>query len=539
MAPLPNDHREDVKASGGRKPSTAKTCAVVGAGALAASAAIVAVKQLSGIKSVGQLELYGNPVAGPVLRVLFAKSIRTVGLEDQGDRLTAVPKALLQPSFSHVVSLNLAGSCISDLPEGINVLSKLAKLNLARCKFTQVPPAIGGLTGLIDLDMSRNEIATVSPEISKLCNLKYLNLMSNAITSLPDEIGQLTSMYRLGLKSNQLTALPEGFGGLVGLVELFITDNKLKTLPASFGKLTSLFKLQASFNELESLPAEMGCLPNLELMRVAVNNIAEIPDSFSGLDRLAWFSLAGNPACPEAPAPQHDIDNVAMSDMQMGAYLGEGASGEVFKSGWRGKEVAVKVYKAEVSPDGRAKDEIDIALFVDHPNLTRTIGRVDEGETQALVKELVLGKAMADKPNFASLLRCRWRPGLTFKLKFVLRVAASVARALKYLHANGICHGDVYAHNVLADEAGNGVLCDYGASFFYSPAHPVAWQPMEVRAFGLLLKDLVERLEPDTPEEAKHALLVMVHACCFSGTTKRPLFAELCHQLEALMEKAK
>jgi serine/threonine protein kinase len=27
----------------------------------------------------------------------------------------------------------------------------------------------------------------------------------------------------------------------------------------------------------------------------------------------------------------------------------------------------------------------------------------------------------------------------------------------------GICHGDVYAHNVMADEQGQTVLCDYGA----------------------------------------------------------------------------
>ena len=27
---------------------------------------------------------------------------------------------------------------------------------------------------------------------------------------------------------------------------------------------------------------------------------------------------------------------------------------------------------------------------------------------------------------------------------------------------SGFCHGDLYAHNVLADEAGNAVLCDYG-----------------------------------------------------------------------------
>lgn len=71
---------------------------------------------------------------------------------------------------------------------------------------------------------------------------------------------------------------------------------------------------------------------------------------------------------------------------------------------------------------------------------------------------------MAEKPNLVSLLRCRWGPGLQLPLSYVLHAATDVASALAYLHRNGICHGDVYAHNVLADAAGRAVLCDYGES---------------------------------------------------------------------------
>jgi hypothetical protein len=110
----------------------------------------------------------------------------------------------------------------------------------------------------------------------------------------------------------------------------------------------------------------------------------------------------------------------------------------------------------------------------------------------------------------------------------------------------GICHGDVYAHNVMADEQGQTVLCDYGApvwcagcvctsgpvaeppngsaclpacgvlqpwhpaphtppaallclpagaSFPYHKGGPVKYEAQEVRAFGLMLADLVQRLE--------------------------------------------
>jgi len=73
------------------------------------------------------------------------------------------------------------------------------------------------------------------------------------------------------------------------------------------------------------------------------------------------------------------------------------------------------------------------------------------------------GSSLAEKPNLVSLLRCRWGKGRTLAAPFVLRAATDVASALAYLHARRICHGDVYAHNVLADEDGAAVLCDYGA----------------------------------------------------------------------------
>jgi serine/threonine protein kinase len=73
------------------------------------------------------------------------------------------------------------------------------------------------------------------------------------------------------------------------------------------------------------------------------------------------------------------------------------------------------------------------------------------------------GRSLAEKPNLVSLLRCRWGKGRRLAAPFVLRAATDVASALEYMHARGICHGDVYAHNVLAAEDGTAVLCDYGA----------------------------------------------------------------------------
>lgn len=84
-------------------------------------------------------------------------------------------------------------------------------------------------------------------------------------------------------------------------------------------------------------------------------------------------------------------------------------------------------------------------------------------QPHALVLRRVAGQPLAAKPNLQSLLRCRWPPDAAFSCAFVARVALCVASALQYLHAHCICHGDVYAHNILADTQGNATLLDYGA----------------------------------------------------------------------------
>ena len=69
------------------------------------------------------------------------------------------------------------------------------------------------------------------------------------------------------------------------------------------------------------------------------------------------------------------------------------ASGDVVSGSLESKDVAVKIFKAETSPDGRAVDEIAVACFVEHPNCTKVVAFVENG----LVFNRVYGSSMADK----------------------------------------------------------------------------------------------------------------------------------------------
>lgn len=60
-----------------------------------------------------------------------------------------------------------------------------------------------------------------------------------------------------------------------------------------------------------------------------------------------------------------------MNQLELDTALGDGASGDVFAAKFKGRDVAVKVFKAETSPDGHARDEIAVTCHVDHPNLIK------------------------------------------------------------------------------------------------------------------------------------------------------------------------
>lgn len=118
---------------------------------------------------------------------------------------------------------------------------------------------------------------------------------------------------------------------------------------------------------------------------------------------------------------------------------------------------SLQVFKSDVGPDGNACDELDVACSVDHPNVTKALGvvlaasgrGVASGERsgpgtptaavvvvpdvsgsintrQWLVMERVAGQPLAGKPDFSSVLRCRWGAGRRFEPVLVLAVLLQV-----------------------------------------------------------------------------------------------------------------
>jgi serine/threonine-protein kinase len=142
----------------------------------------------------------------------------------------------------------------------------------------------------------------------------------------------------------------------------------------------------------------------------------------------------------------------------LGEPLGSGAMGQVFAgTDVEGDSHAFKVLHADLTrnPDvvSRFLQERSILVGLRHPNLVAVHDLVVEGDTVAIVMDLVLGGD----------LRQMLRTAGTLLPAEVARVGSAIAAALAQVHAAGVVHRDVKPENVLMD-GGIPRLTDFGIS---------------------------------------------------------------------------
>jgi serine/threonine protein kinase len=122
-------------------------------------------------------------------------------------------------------------------------------------------------------------------------------------------------------------------------------------------------------------------------------------------------------------------------------------------------------------------------------------------------------------------------------LSVILRIVQGIAAAAAHLHARGILHGDLYAHNILVNPLGDSLLGDFGAASFYPSSLPAIAQSLEwieVRAFGCLLEDLLDRCTLDGSQsqtELRERLDCLQQDCMSPVPSQRPPFAKICDVL--------
>ncbi|WP_035611615.1 leucine-rich repeat-containing protein kinase family protein [Haloferula sp. BvORR071] len=413
-------------------------------------------------------------------------------------------------------------------------LAGATRLDLA-CGLTEFPREIFDLAESLEvLNLTDNRLSSLPGDLHRLSKLKILFCSSNEFRELPAVIGQCPALEMVAFKSNAIAKVPEE-AFAPQLRWLILTDNQIPELPASIGRCHRLQKLMLAGNRLSALPAEMANCHALELLRLSANRFGSLPPWLFSLPRLAWLAISGNPM---SPSPDHadPIGKIGWNELQIHEVLGEGASGTIHRATWGERLVAVKIFKGAMTSDGLPADEMAACLAAgSHPHLIPIVGKIANHPQAAegLVMEFIPDgfSSLAAAPSWESCTRDVYDPDTRFGCDALLGIAGSMAKVGSHLHAGGILHGDLYAHNMLANAAGECYLGDFGAASFHPPGVPAAaLERLEVRAFGCLLEELVDRCEDAPP-----ALRELRDRCLSARVAERPPFAEITRVLEDIV----
>ncbi|WP_332873119.1 leucine-rich repeat-containing protein kinase family protein [Caulobacter hibisci] len=401
-------------------------------------------------------------------------------------------------------------------------LAGATRLDLSGADLSEVPPEVFALAETLEvLDIGTTRISALPHDFSRLKRLTVLFASGAPFQRLPEALGDCPALSQVGFRGCGIEMIPaEALPP--ALRWLTLTDNRIETLPAALGERPLLQKLMLAGNRLAALPESLAGAKSLELLRIAANRFEALPGWLVDLPALAWLAWAGNPfdtAIPEAAVPP-----VAWRDLTVGKALGRGASGDVFEAAWNGRPAALKLFRGTMTSDGLPEREMAACLAAgEHPNLTGALGRIvghPDGAQGLLMPLLPDGwRVLAGPPSAQSCSRDVYAPDLSLSLDVARRIACDVAAGTARLHARGLSHGDLYAHNVLWDgTTGTAVLSDFGAAAFAPPGEAERWTALDVRAFGLLLGEVLDRVDGDVPA----ALRDLEAACVQPDSGARP-----------------
>ncbi|MFQ6572074.1 leucine-rich repeat-containing protein kinase family protein [Pseudomonas sp. UM16] len=419
-------------------------------------------------------------------------------------------------------------------------LAGVTRLNL-QCGLEHFPKEIFDLADSLEiLNLTGNRLSELPEDLGRLHKLEVLFCSDNRFTQLPESIGHCPALEVLGFKSNRIeqvspAALPRRLRALI------LTDNCISALPEALGDCPDLQKLMLAGNRLRELPQSLARCHKLELLRIAANHLQALPDWLLQLPRLAWLAYAGNPLPAPYCAPE-DAGHCPRIDWQhisLAHVLGQGASGVIYQANWQQQDaaVAVKLFKGQMTSDGSPLNEMRACIAAgDHPQLVRLAGRIDNHPEQlpALVMQLIEPSwfNLAGPPSLQACTRDTYASERRLSLSAVKRVAAAIASVSEHLHRRGITHGDLYAHNILANEQGQCLLGDFGAASFHAAdggPTAAALQRIEVLAFGVLLGELLACCEDDCS-----SLRALQRRCVQPEVLLRPAFEQISQQLQKI-----
>ncbi|MDY0906081.1 leucine-rich repeat-containing protein kinase family protein [Pedobacter sp. CFBP9032] len=401
---------------------------------------------------------------------------------------------------------------------------------------TSFPIEIFSLSDTLEyLDLSSNNLSELPKDFGRLKKLKVFFCSDNSFDTYPQVLADCPQLDIVGFKANRIQTIPDNAIG-ANLRWLILTNNQVSAIPAAIGQCYRLEKLMLAGNQLTALPDELQNCKALALLRLSANEIDIIPEWLFSLPKLSWLAFAGNP-CTQNAIAEIEAPVIAYNSLQIKDRLGEGASGTIYRASRAGilHDVAVKVFKGDVTSDGYPEDEMSSSLQAgEHDALVKILGTTDnivESKT-GLVMELIPKHYvnLGNPPSLKSCTRDVFDPNVQFSAQQIINILTSISSVANHLHERGIMHGDLYAHNMLIDDEGNTLFGDFGAATRYERtelSNAYALEKIEVSAFGYLVDDLLSLYPSNKNDAFSLALQSLKERCLSTKTDSRPNFEEI------------
>lgn len=337
---------------------------------------------------------------------------------------------------------------------------------------TVFPEAIFSLADTLEvLDLSGNQLTALPDDLHRFKKLKVIFASNNPFTELPASLGQCENLEMIGFKANAISQVPAA-ALPPKLRWLILTDNQITELPLAIGKLPYLQKLMLAGNQLTHLPSTIANCQNLQLLRISANQFDHLPDAILNLPKLSWLAFAGNPFA-KWPSATESIFQISLKQLELKATLGQGASGVIRLAHVQDsklplpRQVAIKVFKGDVTSDGYPLDELQASLLAGrHDNLVEPLAKITDSDCSALIMRLIPEgyTNLGLPPSLQSCTRDVFPEGFTLTAEQANSYCQQIRDCVTHLHEQGICHGDIYAHNVLVNEGDHLLFGDFGAA---------------------------------------------------------------------------